>query len=137
VTPSLARQVLGAEAIIGLSTHSPGEWTAGTGEPVEYLSAGPVSATPTKPGRPGTGLGYLDFVSSSPGGRTIPWFVTGGANPDTIPKMAASGARRFVVVRFLTESTDPQASALALRSAIDSYWDSQDTPQGVGTDNQL
>ena len=27
--------------------------------PVDYLSAGPVVPTPTKPGRPGTGIGYL------------------------------------------------------------------------------
>lgn len=126
VPASIARRVLGAGAIIGLSTHSPAEWTAGADEPVEYLSAGPVSATPTKPGRPGTGLGYLDFVSSSPGGRSIPWFVTGGANPETIPEMAEHGARRFVVVRYITESADPEGSARALRAVIDRYWEIDD-----------
>ncbi len=122
VAPALARRVLGDEAIIGLSTHAPGEWDSAVGEPVDYLSAGPVNATPTKPGRPGTGLGYLDFVSSSPHGRTIPWFVTGGANPATVAEMAAHGARRFVAVRYLTESRDPQRAARSLRQAIDVYW---------------
>jgi thiamine monophosphate synthase len=33
--------------------------------------------------------------------------------------MVAAGARRFVVVRWLTESDDPQAAARGLRAAID------------------
>lgn len=119
--PVLARRILGAEGIVGLSTHAPAEWDAGGGEPVDYLSAGPVTPTPTKPGRPGTGLGYLEYAERH--GVGIPWFVTGGAAPETIPAMAAAGARRFVVVRYLTESGDPEARARRLRAAIDPYWD--------------
>lgn len=118
--PALARRILGDGAIVGLSTHAPAEWAAAGGEPVDYLSAGPVNATPTKPGRPGTGLSYLEHVAGT--GRTIPWFVTGGATPGTIPAMAGAGARRFVVVRYLTESADPAAAARRLRAAIDPYW---------------
>lgn len=117
---ALARRLLGPEAIVGLSTHAPAEWDAAAGEEVDYLSAGPVNATPTKPGRPGTGLGYLEYVAGS--GTDIPWFVTGGATPETIPAMAEAGARRFVVVRYLTGSDDPEAAARRLRAAIDPYW---------------
>ena len=116
--PEIARAILGPEAIIGLSTHAPAEWDAADGEPVDYLSAGPVNATPTKPGRPGTGLGYLEYVATTEAGRSIPWFVTGGATPDTIPGMVAAGARRFVAVRYLTESADPESAARRLRHAI-------------------
>jgi thiamine-phosphate pyrophosphorylase len=119
VPVSVARDILGPDALIGLSTHSPGEWDAALGEPADYLSAGPVVATPTKPGRPGTGLGYLGYVASTAGSLAKPWFVTGGASPETIPAMARAGARRFVVVRYLTESPDPESSAHLLRSAID------------------
>jgi thiamine-phosphate pyrophosphorylase len=119
--PAVARRILGPSAIVGLSTHAPAQWEAAAGEPVDYLSAGPVNPTPTKPGRQGTGLQYLVDVASTaaggPGG--IPWFVTGGVTPDTIPSMAAAGARRFVVVRYLTESDDPQGAASRLRSTID------------------
>lgn len=119
--PGTARRILGDEAIIGLSTHAPDEWSGAAGEPVDYLSAGPVNPTPTKPGRPGTGLEYLRLVASTPAGSPegIPWFVTGGVTPETIPGMAAAGARRFVVVRYLTESDDPEAAARGLRGAID------------------
>jgi thiamine-phosphate pyrophosphorylase len=119
--PDLARRILGDRAIIGLSTHAPAEWDAAGAEPADYLSAGPVNATPTKPGRPGTGLSYLQYVSGRDRGR--PWFVTGGATPETIPAMAAAGARRFVVVRYLTEAADPEAAARRLRRAIDPLWE--------------
>ena len=125
VPPATARRILGAGAIIGLSTHARHEWDAAVGEPVDYLSAGPVNPTPTKPGRPGTGLEYLRYVSSTSTGSSggIPWFVTGGVTPETIPEMAAAGASRFVVVRYLTESDDPEAAARRLRRAIEETGD--------------
>jgi thiamine monophosphate synthase len=36
--------------------------------------------------------------------------------------MLDAGARRFVVVRFLTEADDPEANARALRRLIDAAW---------------
>jgi thiamine-phosphate pyrophosphorylase len=114
--PALARRLLGPTAIVGYSTHAPAELDAAAGEPADYLSAGPVSPTPTKPGRAGTGLEYLTYAAAT---AAKPWFVTGGVTPDTVPAMVAAGARRFVVVRWLTEAADPRAHARALRHAID------------------
>jgi len=118
--PRLARRILGPGAVVGLSTHAPAEIDDAAGEPVDYLSTGPVSATPTKPGRPGTGLGYLRYAAAA---VSLPWFVTGGVTPETVPAMVEAGARRFVVVRWLTEAADPRAAALALRAAVDTALD--------------
>jgi thiamine-phosphate pyrophosphorylase len=118
--PAVARQILGPSAIIGFSTHAPAELDAAGGEPVDYLSAGPVTPTPTKPGRPGTGLEYLSYAAAH---ATRPWFVTGGVTPATVAAMVDAGARRFVVVRGLTEAADPGASARRLRTAIDEALD--------------
>jgi thiamine-phosphate pyrophosphorylase len=115
--PALCRRILGPDAIIGRSTLAPSELDAANlDEAADYLSAGPVVATPTKPGREGTGLEYLTYAAAN---ATKPWFVTGGATPDTVPDMVAAGARRFVVVRWLTEASDPEPAARALRDAID------------------
>jgi len=114
--PGLARRILGPKAIVGLSTHSPAQLEASTAEPVDYISAGPVEATPTKPGRPGTGLVYLTYAARN---AAHPYFVTGGVTPTTIGPMVASGARRFVVVRWLTEATDPGINARELSRALD------------------
>src|SRR4051794_8504439 len=83
--PSLCRRILGPDAIVGYSTHAPVELDAALGEPVDYVSVGPVAATPTKPGRPGTGLDYVEYAAAK---ATRPWFITGGATPETVPAIA-------------------------------------------------
>src|SRR5271170_5277842 len=61
----VARRVLGPGPLIGRSSHSPGQADAAAAEPgVDYFCAGPVWATPTKPGRPGTGLELVKYVAS-------------------------------------------------------------------------
>lgn len=119
-----ARAVVGPGAIVGLSTHTTADLTEALGDgrdgrraPVDYLSAGPVVPTPTKPGRPGTGVGYVtEAVERSP----WPVWVTGGVDPERVPGLVAAGARHFVVVRWLTGADDPERSARSLRRAIDS-----------------
>jgi len=120
--PALARQFVGLHRVVGLSTHHPDELAAARGEPVDYVSAGPVVETPTKPGRPATGAAYVahaaEVAAAWPGGA-MPFFVTGGVTPETVPALAEAGASRFVVVRYLTESDDPRAAAGRLRRAIE------------------
>lgn len=114
--PSPARRILGPDAIVGLSTHAPAELDAAHDAPVDYVSVGPVVPTPTKPGRPGTGLSYVEYAAAH---SRHPFFVTGGATPDTVGGIVRAGAERVVVVRWLTEAADPEAAARALRHALD------------------
>ena len=119
--PWLCRRILGEDKLVGLSTHASDELTAALSEPVDYVSVGPVEPTPTKPGRPGTGLAYVREAAgilerpgaiSAPGRSkkpSLPFFVTGGISPATLPAVAEAGATRFVVVRALTEAPDPAA----------------------------
>jgi thiamine-phosphate pyrophosphorylase len=134
IDPTAARAIMGAEAIIGLSTHARPELDRAMGsggqtgqpasgpQPVDYISAGPVSPTPTKPGRPGTGIDYVREAA----GRA-PWtvWVTGGVDPVTVGPLLAAGARHFVVVRWLTEASDPKTNARALRRVIDETVDGE------------
>jgi thiamine-phosphate pyrophosphorylase len=116
VPAAVARRIVGPDVLVGLSTHAPDELAGSEAEPVDYVSAGPVEATPTKPGRPGTGLDYIRLAAvRSP----HPFFVTGGVSPATLPAIAAAGATRFVVVRALTEAADPAAAAAELRHLVD------------------
>lgn len=116
VSPAVARQILGPDALVGRSTHSPAELETSRSEPVDYISAGPVEPTPTKPGRPGTGP---DFVRLANDTSERPVFVTGGVRPDTVPGLVAAGARHFVVVRYLTEASDAMGNARLLSTAIE------------------
>ena len=119
---ALARRILGPGAIVGLSTHSESDLAAAAAEDVSYISAGPVEATPTKPGRAGTGVGYVSLASAR---SSVPVFVTGGVTPERIPALTAAGVRHFVVVRYLTRAADARRAARALRDAIDSALSSE------------
>jgi len=123
VSPAVARRILGEDAIIGLSTHAPREVRSSVGAPVDYVSAGPVVETPTKPGRPGTGTEYVEAAIAA---TERPVFVTGGVTPQSVPEIAAAGARHFVVVRYLTRARDPMRAAQQLRGAIEGALTSAD-----------
>ncbi len=107
---TVARQILGPDPLIGRSSHSPAQADAAAHEPgVDYFCAGPVWTTPTKPGRPATGLGLLSHVARLALAR--PWFAIGGIGLDRLDEVIAAGASRVVVVRAITEADDPAAAA--------------------------
>lgn len=116
MAPDAARRLLGEDLLIGRSTHAPGELLRALDEPVDYLGVGPVYATPTKPGRQGVGLEYVRFAAER---SPKPFFVTGGMDAKTIPPVLEAGAARVVVVRALTEATDPAKAAKELRALLD------------------
>ncbi|SHE64968.1 thiamine-phosphate pyrophosphorylase [Ferrithrix thermotolerans DSM 19514] len=109
------RQIIGRKRILGLSTHSKVELDEAVGCPVDYVSVGPIEPTPTKPGRPGTGKKYLKYASEV---CPIPFFVTGGVQPENVTDLKQLGATRFVVVRYLVQAEDPFIAAQSLRRAI-------------------
>jgi thiamine-phosphate pyrophosphorylase len=110
------RSLAGPSAIVGLSTHAMEEFNAAD-PAADYLSVGPVEPTPTKPGRPGTGLAYVERANHALDPR--PRFVTGNVTAERIEPLVAAGARHFVVVRAVTQAHDPREAATRLRRAID------------------
>jgi thiamine-phosphate pyrophosphorylase len=111
--PAAAREILGPDAIIGVSTHAPDQWE-GASSHADYLCAGPVWETPTKPGRPAAGLDYIRHAAKSAERR--PWFAIGGINERNLSEVIDAGATRIVVVRAVTEAAEP---AGAVRSLVD------------------
>jgi thiamine-phosphate pyrophosphorylase len=113
--PAVARDLLGPEAIVGLSTHDRHQWDAAARE-ADYLCAGPVWETPTKPGRPAAGLDLVRYAAKSDDRR--PWFAIGGINPENLGEVTDAGAKRIVVVRAVTEASNPPAAAVSLLAGL-------------------
>jgi thiamine-phosphate pyrophosphorylase len=109
------RRLVGPDVFIGLSTHAPDQFDAGLAGGADYLSVGPVWETPTKAGRPGTGLDYVRYAAAR---AAKPWFAIGGIDEDNIGDVVAAGARRAVVVRAIRDADDPRAVASALKSRL-------------------
>ncbi|HZA90523.1 MAG TPA: thiamine phosphate synthase [Solirubrobacterales bacterium] len=119
-----ARENLGPEYLIGLSTHSAEQiasaCSASPDARPDYISVGPVWETPTKEGRPGTGLELIEYAASE---ATLPWFAIGGIDTSNVGDVVAAGAQRIVVVRALRDAADPGAAAGALRDALEAGTD--------------
>jgi thiamine-phosphate pyrophosphorylase len=110
-----AREVLGPDAIVGLSTHSEEQIAAAAGLPVDYISVGPVWETPTKEGRPAVGLGLVSHAAQH---AARPFFAIGGIDPSNAEQVAGAGARRLGVVRAIRDAEDPAAAAESIRRAF-------------------
>lgn len=114
-----AREQAGPAVLVGLSTHSPHEVVAacaarGDDRP-DQISVGPVWETPTKQGRPATGLGLIELAARE---ATMPWFAIGGIGPGNVTRVIAAGAERIVVVRAIRDAPDPEVAARTLRKTL-------------------
>jgi thiamine-phosphate pyrophosphorylase len=111
-----ARRILGDGVLLGRSTHDPDQATRAAAEPWDYLVAGPVWATATKPGRPATGTALLEGVAALDPPQ--PWFAIGGIALDNLDQVTAAGATRVVIVRAITTNPDPATAARSLRERL-------------------
>jgi thiamine-phosphate pyrophosphorylase len=112
-----ARRVLGDGVLLGRSTHDLDQARRAAAEPWDYLVAGPVWPTATKPGRPAVGLGLLRAVADL--APAAPWFAIGGIDEANLNEVTGAGATRVVVVRAITDAADPAAAAHRLRRRLD------------------
>jgi thiamine-phosphate pyrophosphorylase len=114
---AVARQIAGDRPLIGLSSHDRNQvLKASRASGVDYFCVGPCWPTPTKPGRPAPGLPLVRYAA---GLRTArPWFAIGGIDLDRLDEVIEAGARRVVVVRAITQASDPEAAARVLRAKL-------------------
>jgi thiamine-phosphate pyrophosphorylase len=117
-----AREIVGPDMLIGLSTHAPTEIdaavsTAPDGKPhVDYIGVGPVHATPTKLGRPPVGPELVSYASAH---ACVPFFAIGGIDSENIIAVLDAGASRVCVLRAICDARDPERAALTLRGALE------------------
>jgi thiamine-phosphate pyrophosphorylase len=110
-----AREMLGPDAIIGLSTHSQSEIAGAADLPIDYIAVGPIWETPTKPGRPAVGLELVSYAAAH---ASRPFFAIGGIDAANAEQVVRAGARRLCVVRAIGDAADPGTAAGELRRAF-------------------
>lgn len=103
-----AREILGANSIVGISTHSPEQATKAQQDGADYIGVGPVFETPTKLGRQAVGLDFANWTSKN---IEIPFFAIGGINLDNIQSVLDSGATRVAAVRAIINNKNPELAA--------------------------
>ena len=113
-----ARELIGPDLLIGLSTHAREEIDGPDAALADYIGVGPVHETPTKPGRPAVGLELVHYAAAH---ARKPFFAIGGLHAGNIDPVLAAGARRAVVLRAISGAADPQAAARELRDRLDAH----------------
>ena len=108
LSPSAARTLVGADAVVGLSTHTPEQYAAAGGEPVTYVAIGPVFATTTKD----TGRGAVDLdgvrrAADWARSRGLPLVAIGGITLERARSVREAGAQSVAVVSDLLATGDP------------------------------
>ena len=115
LSPAEARAIVGPDALVGVSTHSPDQIAEAARAPVSYIAVGPVFGTPTK------ATGYdavgLDLVRSGRRHRRIDVVAIGGVTLDRVPQVIAAGATSVAVITDLLTGGDPAARTRAFVDA--------------------
>ncbi len=112
--PHEVRRLIGRDALIGVSTHSPEQVAAA--EAADYIAVGPVHATPTKPEYPPVGLELVHYAAEN---ASAPFFAIGGIEPGNVEPVVDAGAARVAVVRAIRDAEDPGGAARELRDRIE------------------
>jgi thiamine-phosphate pyrophosphorylase len=112
----IARDIVGADPVIGRSTHELAQVNAAAAEAVDYFCVGPCWPTPTKPGRTAPGLDLVRATAELATNK--PWFAIGGIDEQRLDEVLAAGARRIVVVRAIAGADDPRAAAQRLKARL-------------------
>jgi thiamine-phosphate pyrophosphorylase len=110
-----AREILGQDFIVGISTHSPEQAQKAVEDGADYIGVGPVFETPTKPGRKSVGLEYVSWASEN---VNIPWFAIGGINLENVTDVVKAGASRIAVVRAIINAESPELASNAFLKMV-------------------
>jgi len=121
-----ARRSLHEWALVGRSTHTPDQADEALADPdVDYFAVGPVHATPTKPDYVPVGLDLVRHAARIAPVADVaskPWFAIGGLHLGNLDEVIEAGARRVVVVRAITQASDPEAAARVLKDRLRQAW---------------
>lgn len=103
-----ARSRLGADALIGASTHSPDDVKRAAAGGSDFVVFGPVYETPSKaPYGPPQGLSGLEAAVRA--ASDLPVFAIGGINLERTAEVMGAGAYGVAAIRAVMAAADPAA----------------------------
>jgi thiamine-phosphate diphosphorylase len=104
------------EGPFGRSVHDLDETRAALADRPDYLIAGTVFPTASKPGHPGAGVELVREVCREAG--DVPVYAIGGITVSRIPEVLRAGAHGVAVCGAILEDNDPRRVAQAMDLAL-------------------
>ena len=116
VPVEMARDLLGPNRKIGVSTHSVDEARTASEAGADFVLFGPVYPTTSKlPFGDPQGPAALKAVTNS---AAVPVFAIGGIKQEHIPELKAHGTARIALISAISEAPDPAAAARDMLAAL-------------------
>lgn len=112
---AVARRLLGADKIIGVSCRNLRQAQQAQAEGADYVAIGPVFATPLKPEYKTVNPRVVSDIAR---GIRVPFFAIGGISAENIPRVLSLGANRIAVCRAVSAAARPKATCRRLRSLL-------------------
>ncbi len=110
-----ARQILGTEGLIGVSTHSIEQARQAVLDGADYIGCGPTFPSATKQFDRFPGLAFLQQVAAEIG---VPAFAIGGIMDTNLPQVLAAGMKRVAASSAVWNAADPAAAAGAILAQL-------------------
>jgi thiamine-phosphate pyrophosphorylase len=114
--PGVARALLGAGPLVGVSVHGLDEARAAVEAGADYVTFGHVHPTASKPGSPPAGIKRLAEVVE---GIEAPVLAVGGIDAANVCEVLATGAAGAAVISAILTAEDPESETLRLREAVE------------------
>lgn len=106
-----ARQIVGPDRLIGVSTHSIQQARQAVLDGADYLGVGPTFPSGTKSFDHFAGLDFVRQVASE---ITLPWFAIGGIDATNVDSVLQAGGCRVAVSGTICGAADPHQAATEL-----------------------
>ncbi len=104
-------------ALYGRSAHDEAQCRAALAERVDYVVAGPVFPTASKPGHPGSGVELARRAAEL--ARPVPVYAIGGVTVSRVPELLHAGAHGVAVCRAILQAPSPRQAAEAFALALE------------------
>ena len=115
ISPAEARQIVGPDRLIGLSTHSLDQARKAVGEDIGYIGVGPTFASTTKDFDNFSGPQLLQQVASE---ICLPVFAIGGIGLAQVATVLETGIRRVAVSAAVWQADQPGEQAAEFKSRL-------------------
>ncbi len=126
MTVAQARQLLGRQALVGVSAHAVEEVERAAAEGASYAHLAPIYAPNSKAAtRPPLGLETLARAARA----GLPVLAQGGIDARLARDVVEAGAAGVAVTGAIVQAADPRAATRALREALDATGQQHAAPQ--------
>ncbi|HQR06958.1 MAG TPA: thiamine phosphate synthase [Gemmatales bacterium] len=111
-----ARNILGAHAVIGISTHNLDQCKQAILDGADYIGVGPTFASQTKNFDSFAGLEFVQQVAEF---TTLPAYAIGGITAGNVREVVKTGLRRVAVGHAISQAEEPRHVARMIKQQLD------------------